>query len=70
MTYIYDSLFINNHFKKENICCRFYPLCPQIQTTDLRFLPTQQASLTVDISAMRTTSRAFIGIQATKVMNP
>lgn len=34
-----------------------------------RFLPTQQASLTVDISAMRTTSRAFIGIQATKVMN-
>lgn len=38
----------------------------RIQTTDLRFLPTQQASLTVDISAMRTTSRAFIGIQATK----
>ncbi|XP_056012206.1 complement C3-like isoform X2 [Ostrea edulis] len=38
----------------------------KIKTKDLRFEPGQQASLTVDLHAMRTTSGAFISIRATK----
>ncbi|XP_062614828.1 complement C3-like [Saccostrea cucullata] len=38
----------------------------RIKTKDMRFEAGQQASLTVDITAMRTTSRAYINIQATK----
>nr|XP_022345651.1 complement C3-like [Crassostrea virginica] len=37
-----------------------------IKTTDSRFPLDQQASLTVDINAMRTTSGAFINIRASK----